>query len=45
MGEIVEAIKKQESIKPPKAIFVPEKHLIRHMIRAVVKYGSEENES
>jgi len=43
-GAIIESIKKKETVKPPKCVFVPNKEVMRSMIKALVKYGSKDSD-
>jgi hypothetical protein len=40
---LTEAIRTGKPCRPPKCVFVPEKHLIRIMIKSVLKYGNYES--
>jgi hypothetical protein len=40
MSKLYEAVRKTNSIKPPKCIFIPTREMVRTMIRAIYKWGS-----
>ena len=43
MEEVYAEVKNNNSIRPPKTVFVPEKQLLRKCMRAMVKYSKEEH--
>ena len=44
MKSIVESIKNQEKVQPPKCIFMPDKSLLKQMIKGLLKYGAKDTE-
>ena len=45
MAGIITAVEEKRGIQPPKCIFVPEKELIRKMIKANILYGEKDSET
>ena len=41
VGELMEAVRKDCNIKPPKTVFLPTRKLFRTMMRACVKYRKD----
>lgn len=40
--QLLEAVRTQDKVKPPKTIFIPTKSLCQTMIRALVEFGEKE---
>jgi hypothetical protein len=43
MKQITEAIKNEHEVQAPRCIFVPEKALLRQMMKALLKYGANDS--
>ena len=41
--EMIEAIKGKKQIDPPKCVFLPTQEIIRTMVRALIRFGNDEN--
>jgi hypothetical protein len=37
------AIKKEKQVTPPKCVFIPERRIVRKMIKALIKFGKIED--
>ena len=44
MQSLIEALVNKEKVQAPKCIFVPDKRLIKEMIKALLKYGPKDSE-
>ena len=40
--QLLEAVRTQERVKPPRTIFLPEKNVCRMIIRALVEFGPKD---
>jgi hypothetical protein len=43
MKSIIEAVKDNTNVQPPKCIFVPDPMLIKQMIKALLKFGTKDS--
>ena len=41
MDVILEAVRNKENVQPPKCIFVPDRVVIRHILKALVKFKDD----
>jgi len=44
-GAIMEALANNDKVKPPKCVFVPSKKLLRSIIKALIKYWKDDEET
>ena len=44
MKSIMESIKHKEKVQPPRCIFMPNKSLLKQMIKGLLKYGAKDTE-
>lgn len=43
MEEVLDEMRKSDTIRPPKTVFVPDKALLRRIMRAMIMFGKEDH--